>query len=107
MEKQTAPIGADPIKSETTECDVRIDEECTGIATHTVFGLTYTADSCLACADHANSHATIEPIETAHIVKAARKDRILMAKSCPTGNIWCNYKAQCTDCMLGDWYGGA
>lgn len=114
MDEDNTPIGADPIKSEITECDhdnivhvdagwaycedcktvleihwdvednseyyveptppvkpwwVRkceriIDEDCTGTATHTVFGLDpYMIDCCLPCAGHADSHSTVEPID--------------------------------------------
>ena len=63
MAKETSPIGAGPIKPETTECDLCIDEDCTGTATHTVFGLEYVVDCCHPCAGHTNSHSTIEPIE--------------------------------------------
>lgn len=32
---------------------------------------------------------------------------IAKGRTCPTGNIWCNYKVQCTNCRLGNWYGVA
>jgi len=45
------------------KCEIRIDEECADIATHTVFDLEYMVDCCAPCADHADSHSTVEAID--------------------------------------------
>lgn len=44
------------------KCEIRINEECTDIATHRVFDLEYMVDCCAPCADHAD-HSTIELID--------------------------------------------
>lgn len=45
------------------ECHVSIDDDCTGIATHTVDDGYSIIKCCLPCADHTNSHSIIESIE--------------------------------------------
>jgi hypothetical protein len=48
-------------------CEVRIDEDCTGKAEYLVTGLEQQAYACGPCVDHAPGHVTIERIEKAWI----------------------------------------
>jgi len=47
------------------KCEVDIDEDCTGIATHIVSDGGSQTKSCHPCSDHSPGDATIEPISKA------------------------------------------